>query len=332
MLSIKKYRILIFIISLGLWWSCERDVTIELPKNAEKLVVDGRIEQGQPPYVLLTKSVPYFDETSLEALEASFVRDAQVSVFVEGTEFPLELLCSDNIPPQFLPQFAALIGSSPEQLGEVNYCIYTVPIEDLLSGNVWVGEQGKTYRLQIKWQEELYEASTFIHEPIPFDSTWFIIEQYEQFGYLHALLTDPDTVGNQYRFFARRINKDSTGAPLDPTFIADFGSAFDDQYFNGQEFEFNFRRGLPPGVIEEESTETTEPFFFAENDTVVYKFCTLDNPTYDFVRAMEVQFFSNGNPFAAPADAPSNISNNALGVWAGYGVHLDTIVCVEREP
>jgi hypothetical protein len=331
-MKLSPAHIITLILGTVFWYSCERDINIELPENASKLVVDGKIEQGQPPYVSLTKSVPYFDETSLEALESSFVRDAEVSVFVEGTEFPLELLCSDNIPQQFLPQVATLIGSSPEQLAEINFCIYTIPIQDLLSGNVWVGEEGKSYRLEINWQDEVYEASTFIHEPIAFDSTWFIIEQYNQFGYIHALLTDPDTVGNQYRFYARRINKDSTGAPLDPTFVTDFGSAFDDQYFNGQEFEFNFRRGLPPGVVEEESTETTEPFFFAENDTVVFKFCTLDDGSYKFVRAMEIQFFSNGNPFAAPADAPSNVSNNALGVWAGYGVYMDTLICVEREP
>lgn len=326
----KKLAFSLFFLFVLFLLGCEQDVSLDLPNSSSQLVVEGRIEQNQPPYVILTRSVPYFSETSINQLEASFVKDAEVKITVEGTDYPLELICSDNLPPSAIELLSTLVGWTPEQLSEISFCLYTVPTEDLVNNTFLKGEVGKTYQLTIDWQQELYQAETFIHAPIAFDSTWFEIEQYEQFGYLHALLTDPDTMGNQYRFFARRINKDSTGMPLDATFIADYGSAFDDQYFNGQEFEFNFRRGLPPGVIEEESTETTEPNFFAENDTVVMKFCTLDKDAYRFIRGIEIQLFSNGNPFAAPSNTPSNVSNGALGVWAGYGVHLDTLICVER--
>jgi len=44
---------------------------------------------------------------------------------------------------------------------------------------------------------------------------------------------------------------------------------------------------------------------------------------------MENLLNSEGNPFASPASVISNVypREEALGVWAGYGVALDTVVC-----
>ena len=37
---------------------------------------------------------------------------------------------------------------------------------------------------------------------------------------------------------------------------------------------------------------------------------------------------SNGSPFSSPVLIPSNISNGALGIWAGYGTWYDTLYCI----
>ena len=46
----KKYLFLISIIFL----SCQEEITLDLPQAEEKLVVEGAIEPGFPPYVILT--------------------------------------------------------------------------------------------------------------------------------------------------------------------------------------------------------------------------------------------------------------------------------------
>ena len=47
--------------------SCVKDVKIDLPQYEQKLVIDGRIETGQPPLVILSKTQDLYSETSLEA-------------------------------------------------------------------------------------------------------------------------------------------------------------------------------------------------------------------------------------------------------------------------
>ncbi|MDQ3277520.1 MAG: DUF4249 domain-containing protein, partial [Bacteroidota bacterium] len=59
---------------------CERDIDIALIDEAPKLVVEATIENGQPPVVLLTRSLAYFSSVSPQILAGSFVRGAQVSI------------------------------------------------------------------------------------------------------------------------------------------------------------------------------------------------------------------------------------------------------------
>jgi hypothetical protein len=40
---------------------------------------------------------------------------------------------------------------------------------------------------------------------------------------------------------------------------------------------------------------------------------------YEFWRTYQFAINVIGNPFASPTNLPTNFSNGALGVWAGYG-------------
>ena len=42
---------------------------------------------------------------------------------------------------------------------------------------------------------------------------------------------------------------------------------------------------------------------------------------------MEDQAFSAGSPFASPGNLPGNIDGGAIGIWAGYGIYYDTVIC-----
>jgi len=68
--------------------------------------------------------------------------------------------------------------------------------------------------------------------------------------------------------------------------------------------------------------------YFKEGDTIAIKFCTIDQPHFQFWQSFEIAAFNSGNPFAAPATIKSNI-NGGLGVWGGYGVVYDTIVAID---
>ena len=65
--------------------SCEKDVDIKLEDGQERLVVEGSIETGQPPFILLTKSIGYFAKIDLNTLQNSFVHGAEVTLS-DGTK------------------------------------------------------------------------------------------------------------------------------------------------------------------------------------------------------------------------------------------------------
>ncbi|MEC9303860.1 MAG: hypothetical protein VYD59_05375, partial [Bacteroidota bacterium] len=51
----KKYLFILFCLI-----SCEEEIFINFPQESVKIVVEGGIEKGMPPYVYLTKSQTYF--------------------------------------------------------------------------------------------------------------------------------------------------------------------------------------------------------------------------------------------------------------------------------
>ena len=149
-------------------------------------------------------------------------------------------------------------------------------------------------------------------------------------GFLWATLTDPDTIGNCYRWYAQRINKytygELQGEMKDPFQIAPFGSAFDDKFFNGLEFEFAYNRG-EIGNMEGPDDEGPEEGFFKDNDTVVVKYTTIDRKTFYYLRALENSAASAGSPFATAGNIPSNVKNGH-GFFMGFGAVYDTVICL----
>ena len=65
---------LIFIVSLILF-SCQEEITLDLPQAEMKLVVEGAIEPGFPPYVILTQNQGYFDEIDIDTYSDLFVNN-----------------------------------------------------------------------------------------------------------------------------------------------------------------------------------------------------------------------------------------------------------------
>ena len=73
--------ILILIASISLI-GCEKNVTVEIPKADEQIVVEGYIETGQYPFVILSKTLPFFGSinTSTTSLLANTVTGALITL------------------------------------------------------------------------------------------------------------------------------------------------------------------------------------------------------------------------------------------------------------
>ena len=315
-MKISKINFFLFLFCFFLI-SCEKDITVDLPKGEDKLVVEGWIEQGSPAFVILTKSAPYFDKTDLASFQNSFVKGATVIVSDGVLNDTLLEFCSNDYTDAELMQLAPFIGISYETLRSVNYCLFTYNYH---AAPVIIGEVGKNYTLKIFWNGSVYTSITQIPYLVPLDSAWFKVEPEEKelgLGYMHAHITDPDSVGNNYNWKAKRLGKDES-------FLEPLGASVDDRLINGKSFEFGYDRHREENS---DKPDEKEPYqgFFQVGDTVVIKWSSIDKAHYEFLLTYESSILSAGNPFASPSTIKTNIIGNALGVWGGFGVTYDTV-------
>jgi hypothetical protein len=296
---------------------CEKEITVDLPPYEAKIVVEGTIEPGIPPVIFLTRSAGFFDPTDINAYQNSFIHGAFVTMTKSGgAKDTLVEICTASLPPEILPFIEELTGISAAELSILDICLYTS-----IDTTFW-GQVGESYALSVQADGDVATATTYIPQPIPLDSAYFEIEENTgTYGFMWATLTDPAGLGNAYRWFAKRLNKDASGNVKDFNFVAPFGSAFNDEFIENLTFDFAFSR---PGSAGDESTDREG--YYNVGDTVAIKFTTIPFDAYEFLFVLEQQQSSQGSPFASPANVPSNVTGG-LGLWIGYGVSYDTVVC-----
>lgn len=325
-------RLLVVIIFIGIvFGSCSKAIEFDLPEVEQDVVIVGKIESGNYPIVFLSKTQGYFEPTSAESIFGTSIHNAYVTMNDGVNEIILNELCSNNITdPNVLAQVSQVTGIPVQNLQYFNYCIYS-NLDSLA-----IGVEGRTYSLYIETETDTLTASTILPMGVPLVNPHFeAFESLDSLGFLFGTLVDPPEEGNSYRWFAQRINtyKYNYPAPYDNVIgmqkdafpIAPFGSVFDDKFLNGLSLEIEYNRG-EVGNLEGPDDEGPEEGYFKRGDTVVIKFTTIDHLTYLHLRALEDQAATNGSPFASPGNLPSSVVGG-IGLWAGYGVRLDTVIC-----
>jgi len=302
--------------------ACEKEITVDLPETETRIVVEGTIETGQPPIVILTRTQSWFGPTNLSSIAATFVSEATVTVDDGSTAHTLQRVCSSEIPDALLDLASGLVGIDVNLLRRANICVW-------IGANV-LGEEGRSYRLNVEAEGRSLSSTTTIPHAVRLDSLWFRLARMrpndDSLGFIWARLTDPDTLGNHYRWLARRENKGPDGRPKDGAFMAPLFSVFEDRYVNGLSFDFNFNRGSRPYSTAKDD-ENEERGYFKRGDTVVVKFASIGRAEFLFYNSFQNNVSTQGDLFSNPANVRSNISGG-LGVWAGWGTRLDTLVCL----
>jgi hypothetical protein len=314
-------RSILYITLALLLFQCQKEVIIDIPGFEEQLVIDGRIETGQPPLVLLSRSKNIYAPTDIQSYLNGFVSGATVTVSDGTTTVQLVEICSDNLPPGAEIIASELFGIPVSQLASYHLCAYTT-----LDPTIW-GQVGKTYALIVSFEGKTYTAETSILPPTPLVNTfWKHDGNLLNYGYSWATLADPSGTYDAYRWDVKRINHNPDGSTKDLAFTPTYNPVFDDQFFNGLTFEFFFEN---PMSFDDESVAGEYKGYYVLGDTVVIKLSKMDRKVYDFLEKKYVQVNSGGSPFASPTNIPSNISGGALGVWAGYSPAFDTLICTE---
>jgi len=276
----------IIIVACFVFSSCEKSVSFNLNQTEPKLVVEGTVENGRPPIVILSKSLGYFSSVDLQTLQNSFVHNADVFISTSGFTSKLR-------------EFSVPLGG-----GFTSY-FYSVDASD---PGYFQGTLDQQYNLRIVSEGKEYTASTRIpavtkridslywkQAPVgnPPDKVMLIVKA-----------TDPPGYGDYIRYFTKQNS--------DP-YYPGLTSVYDDQLIDGTSYEVQVERG-----VDRNETHPDGYSYFNKGDTVIFKLCNIDKGTFDFWRTMEYSYSSIGNPFSSPTRVISNISGNALGYFGGY--------------
>ena len=335
-------RIYIFIISL-LLFSCQEEITLDLPQSEDKIVVEGSIENGFPPYVVLTKNQGYFDPINSQTYSNLFVTDVEaIKIWYIDDNGIIEKRDLELLPIDL----AEAITGEPIPL-------YTVADLDSSNANNYeFSQSGRTYYLEIKWNNQIISSSTTIPEVTPLDCLWVEKSENEdkEFKFdIRALYSDPADQNNNILVKSKRIQhyekKDSLDCQVEnkPDFALKIIDAGADVLINGQTFETYFPRprdnGFPTGKYNGyHKTKCQGDSIEFLQDVVLIKYCQIDEPSLKFWRGLIRQVGTNGNPFAEPLNLVSNITNG-LGVFSGYGsayymvpIVKDTVIFEQYTP
>lgn len=308
-------KISVFLSLILLISSCTKEVTVDIPGYEEKIVIDGRIETGQPPIVLLSRSKEVYAPTDVDAFLNGYISGAVVTVSDGTTTVVLDEICSDNLPPGTEELAAAMLGIPVDQLQNYSICAYTT-----FNTAVW-GQVGKTYTLTVSFEGKTYSAQTRIMNPTALSSLYWQPEPgLTNHGFSWATLSDPGGQFDAY-FWEANIIGNAFGDTTETGYTPTYSPVIDDEFFDGLTFDFWYEN--PFGF---DNTPDSIRGMYSLGDTVVIKFSKIDPTVYEFYEKKYAQLQTAGNPFATPTNIPTNLSNGALGIWAGFSPTFDTLV------
>lgn len=291
--------------------ACEKEFVPDLPEVSDDIVVEGYIEAGRdatPPYVILTKSLPFFKE--ITSFNNVFIEGAEVWVSNGTDSTRLQEICWANLTPSVRQQAAQFFGINADSVSaDFNFCVYIDFAQKIK------GEIGKTYSLRIKTKEgKLLTAKTSIPRAVKIDTIDFIkppgTNQNDTMAQARATVTDPKGP-DYYRYFTS-INGSS--------YVAGASSVTDDAFFDGIVTKFNLLKSEPRG------SGSGENFgLFRRGDTISIKFAMIDKAHFDFWTTLEFNA-NNGGPFASYTRVKHNITGG-IGIWGGSSAtYYDIIV------
>ncbi|HMZ73028.1 MAG TPA: DUF4249 domain-containing protein [Saprospiraceae bacterium] len=290
--------------------SCEEEFIPEISSEPAQIVVEGYIEAGEgalPPFVILTRSTPFFSEFSQDTWSKLFVHDAKVVVNDGVKDYVLNEICSDDLTPEMKKNLSTLLGVDLDSSG-IDFCAYL----DLSFG--LKGKEGGSYRLSVHADGQMLDAVTSIPQRVGLDTVWFEQPPGEPSDTLRRMLcyiTDPGDQTNYYRFLTKTNNQ---------PFASGSNSVVDDKLFNGIKFKVH----LPRRSQRNEKFDPVSYGLYRVGDTAYVKWANIDKSHFDFWSTLEFNK-NNQGPFSSYTRTKTNI-NGGLGIWGGYYVNIYKLI------
>ena len=176
------------------------------------------------------------------------------------------------------------------------------------------GKVGEEYHLKVELHGKVYTATTTITPPVPLSHLEVKTNPIDASKkYFLIRFLDPPLQKNYYKIYLKRIG-------IDQDFMPSYLSTFTDFQNDGQENRFEVLKGYSPLVDKEVNR------YFKKGDSVLLKFCTINEQQFEYWKKIESLLTISSNPFGlSTADAPSMIDGGALGIWSGQGANYYNI-------
>lgn len=199
-------KILAFLLILSLFGCKEEDI-YSTKDYSPKFVVEGWIENGQYPHVILTHNLPFFTSVDSAQLSEIVIRYAKVTVS-DGVQ--TEILTGKK-DTDYFPSF-------------------------IYKGSELKGEVGKTYTLTIEYAGVILTSETLIPKPSSLSRIWFVSKDIgTEDQQLNVKFRDDVSEKNYYKLYTK-LNSDKR---FYPTLL----SNQDDKTFNGKELSLQVNKG-----------------------------------------------------------------------------------------
>ena len=259
-----KSRHIIYLVYILLFCGCS---DVELPVSEPVLVIDGWIENGKSPIVMVTTSVPVRDTLGDdEDLKKYVVTWTKVTVSDGEREVTLTGMKNDDYYPPY---------------------IYTT--------SSFIGEAGKTYTLKVEeYNGRAVTAETTIPEPVPLENLKVRRSTNEKDKYyLTGELRDNPETKDYYKVFIKKSRKDSI-------YIPSFLGLIDDEILNSEVDEIAINNAV--NIIEKNQS----PLFSAD-DFIFVRFSTINEAAHNYWSDFDNITMAQNPLFPATSKIRSNI-------------------------
>lgn len=297
--------------------SCEEKIDVDVPESETNIVMEGRVENGNLPFLILTRDQGYFSQVNAGRLAQLFIDSADVMLTNYQDTVDMIPINLSDLPPGIEAPAGSNLPVDLSQIDEdVRLTVY-VPESGAIRG-----EPNQRYKVHAETEKFEASATTRLTQKAKLDSVFYTeLDDPTQDSLVRVSISVNDPLGEPkyYRYFTR-VNSEPFFAPL-------FGSVANDGAVDGESFDFPINRAF--GRINRDSI-TNRTQFFERGDTVAVKLCAIEKDVFDFWTTLEDDLRNQGSPFGSATVIQSNVEGG-LGVFAGYSCDVDSVIIPEKQ-
>lgn len=275
-------NLIIILLTSIVFWSCDKPILLDLNQSTPRIIIEGQVTNKPGyQYVKITRSVGFYQTGESPAVEDAIVR------------------VTDDMGNEI--QFVHNPGNYADSTG---FYLPETP---------FTGEIGRSYKLNVTADGEVYEAEDDLQRVTTFDSLTYRISIDEQ--------EDPKDFGKYYEVLMYANEPQNTT----DYYLFKFYRNDSLKVYNDTEIYY-----ADDEILGENIDGVSSPIFYAPGDTARVEMYSLTRNGFVFYNDLQNLLNSDGGLFnQPPSNSRTNLSNGALGYFQASALEIGEIVIKE---